>query len=121
MKINDIPLQESEHITLMLRRLAEGAEEFVILERDERHFLQSDGHRLEYKNPAGLYCCTQQGFALEELQELFIDYSTGGNRYLAEYQWTELPGFCDWAPEEPEEALPPPKGLLGRFRRLFGL
>lgn len=120
MKINDIPLQGSEHITLLLQRLAEGAEEFVVLERDERHFLQSDGSSLEYKNPAGLYRCTRQEFTLKELQELFIDYSTGGNRYLAEYQWAELPGFCDWEPE-PREELPPPKGLLGRFRRLFGL
>ena len=54
MKINDIPLQGSEHIILMLRRLVEGAEEFVVLERDERHFLQSDGNSLEYKNPSGI-------------------------------------------------------------------
>ena len=120
MKINDIPLQGSEHIILMLRRLVEGAEEFVVLERDKRHFLQSDGSSLEYKNPSGLYRCTQQEFTPDELQELFIDYSTGGSRYLAEYQWEELPGFSDWEPG-PQEKLPPPEGVLGRFRRLFGL
>lgn len=120
MKINDIPLQGAKHIQIMLERLFAGKEEFVCLDRDERHFLQTDGRSLEYKNPAGLYRATRSGFSPDELEKLFLDYSAGGNEYLNSSQWQELPGFSDWEPEETDDR-PPPGTLREKLRRMCGL
>ncbi|MBE6380648.1 MAG: hypothetical protein E7047_06935 [Lentisphaerae bacterium] len=120
MKINDVPIQGADHIRIMLARLFAGSEDCVILDRDERHFLQTDGWSLEYKNPAGLYRATRSGFSQSELEAVFIDYYTGGNEYITLFQWEELPGFSDWEPEETDDR-PPAKTLREKLRRLCGL
>ena len=120
MKINEVTIQDVQHIKIILERLFNRQEEFVILDRDERHFLQSDGVSLEYKNPAGLYRATQTDFSREELEALFLDYYAGGNEYISRYQWEELPGFSDWEPAE-EDTRPPARTLREKLRRLCGL
>lgn len=120
MKINDIPVQDAEHIKLLLDRLMSGAEEFVVLERDGQHFIQTDGYGLEYKNPAGLYRAIQTEFTLRELTGIFLNYYHGGNAFINEYQWQEVPGFSEWEPEVKDDR-PPPRTLREKFRRLFGL
>lgn len=120
MKINSIPVQDDTHIRTVLARVMAGSEEFAVLDRDERHFLQTDGYGLEYKNPAGLYRAVQEEFSQEELEAVFLDYYRNGNEYLTKYEWQEIPGFSDW--EEPEkDDRPPARTLREKIRRLFGL
>ena len=120
MKINDIAVQDAEHIKLILARVMAGAEEYAILERDASNFLQTDGYGLEYKNPAGLYRAEQSEFTQEELTEVFLNYYNGGNAYINAYTWQEVPGFSDWQEPETDER-PPAKTLREKIHRLFGL
>lgn len=119
MKINDIPVQDDTHIRIILQRLFAGSETLVILDRDESHFLQTDGKELMFKNPEGLYRTPPQEFTLEELQELFIKYYHHHTGCLQNYQWEVIPGFSDWEtePEENEEANN--KRLADRLKKLF--
>lgn len=120
MKINSIDVQNEEHIKMVLARVMAGSDEFAVLDKDDRHFLQTDGYGLEYKNPAGLYRAVQEEFTQEELEAVFLDYYRNGNAYLNNYQWQEIPGFSDW--EEPiQDDRPPARTLREKIRRLFGL
>jgi hypothetical protein len=120
MKINDVPVQDAEHIKLILERVMSGSEEFAVLERDGQHFIQTDGYGLEYKNPAGLYRAEQNEFTLRELTEIFLNYYHGGNACVNAYQWKEVPGFSEWEVEEKDDR-PPPRTLREKIHRLFGL
>ena len=120
MKINDVTVQDEEHIKLILSRVMADAEEFAVLERDASHFLQTDGYGLEYKNPSGLYRAEQNEFTLEELTDLFLNYFHGGNAYITACQWQEVPGFSDWETEEKDDR-PPPQTLREKIHRWFGL
>ena len=91
MQINSIPVQDETHIRTVLARVMAGSEEFAVLDRDERHFLQTDGYGLEYKNPAGLYRAAKEEFTQEELEEVltnekqpiaYIGYEPSGKIHL---------------------------------------
>lgn len=120
MKINSIPIQDEEHIKFILARVIAGSEEFAVLDRDDSHFLQTDGYGLEYKNPAGLYRAVQEEFTQSELEAVFLDYFHNGSEYLNRYQWQEIPGFSDWGEPEKDDR-PPAKTLREKIHRFFGL
>ena len=120
MKINDAVVTSEAEIIAVLEKVMAGTEDFAVLERDSQHFIQTAGDSLEYKNPAGLYQAEQQEFTLEELIEVFLNYSRGVYDSLSKYQWKEIPGVAEWEPEEVDDR-PPPRNLREKIRRLFGL
>ena len=120
MKINDIPVQDETHILILLQRLFAGAESFVILDRDESRFLQTDGKELMFKNPEGLYRSERNDFSTSEIQDIFISYYRGQAGCLSKYQWQQIPGFSDWEPEpEEEDEEENNKRLLARLKKLL--
>jgi hypothetical protein len=120
MKINDIPIQDEKHILILLQRLAAGAESCVILDRDESHFLQTDGKELMFKNPEGLYRSVRKDFSAAELQELFINYYREKSGCLSNYQWQLIPGFSDWESEaEEDDSEENNQRLLNRLKKVL--
>ena len=119
MKINDIPVQDEKHILILLERLAAGAENCITLNRDESHFLQTDGNELMFKNPEGLYRSFDHNFSEDELCELFLNYYRGKSGCLNQYQWQLIPGFADWesAVEEDWEKHSP--NFFNRLKKIF--
>ncbi|MBQ8755347.1 MAG: hypothetical protein IJZ19_09980, partial [Lentisphaeria bacterium] len=79
MKINDKTVNDEEDILAVLDAVASGEEEFAILAKSPKRFIQTSGNMLEYNSGQKLY--SAENISNEDIKAAFLDYYRGNDGY----------------------------------------
>ena len=79
MKINDKTVSCENDILFILDAVASGEEEFAILAKSPKRFIQTSGNMLEYNSGQKLY--SAENISNEDIKAAFLDYYRGNDGY----------------------------------------
>ena len=79
MKLNDKIVDRENDILALLDRVAAGAEEFAVLAKSPKRFIQSSGNMLEYNSGQKLY--STENVSNEDIKAAFLSYYRGDDKY----------------------------------------
>ena len=79
MKLNDKIIDNENDIIVVLDKVSAGEEEFVILAKSSKRFIQTSGNMLEYSSGQKLYCA--ENVSLEDMKAAFLSYYRGDDKY----------------------------------------
>lgn len=79
MELNDKPVTSEDEILAVLDAVASGEEEFAILAKSPKRFIQTSGNMLEYNSGQKLY--SAEKISNEDIKAAFLDYYRGNDGY----------------------------------------
>lgn len=79
MELNDKPVTSEDEILAVLDAVASGGEEFAILAKSPKRFIQTSGNMLEYNSGQKLY--SAENISNEDIKAAFLDYYRGNDGY----------------------------------------
>ena len=79
MKLNNNPVTSEDEILAVLDAVASGEEEFAILAKSPKRFIQTSGNMLEYNSGQKLY--SAEKISNEDIKAAFLDYYRGNDGY----------------------------------------
>ena len=107
MTLNDKNVNHKDQIIALLDAVASGREEFAILAKSPKRFIQTARNRLEYNSGQRLYCA--ENISNEDIKAAFLDYFRGNDGYKKFFRQTSVPAEKPFEPS-PEKSF---------FKRLY--